>query len=119
MQQTSSALPMSNAATRATISSVWLVSSSTPPPPRGHQHGCPQEPQGPGEADPRAQGDTEGPTAQLPASDLESASRPKTYDVSGQPAPFSALNGPPTGQIRDLESVSEFSSFSVASISPI
>jgi hypothetical protein len=34
----------------------------------GQQHGCPQEPQGQAETDPRAQGNTEGPK-RLPASD--------------------------------------------------
>src|SRR5678815_3789566 len=69
MQQTSSALPISNAATRSMSSSVSCVSSSTRPPcsPTRQQHGCPQEPQGTGESDPRAQGDSDGPTARLPA----------------------------------------------------
>src|SRR5512133_589983 len=50
-------------------SSVSWVSSSTRPPcsPTRQQHGCPQEPQGTGESDPRAQGDSDGPTARLPA----------------------------------------------------
>src|SRR6266545_4463240 len=33
----------------------------------GQQHGCPREPQGQAESDPRAQGDSDGPTARLPA----------------------------------------------------
>src|SRR4029450_11790703 len=40
------------------------ASSSSP---TRQQHGCPQEPQGTDESDPRAQGDSDGATARLPA----------------------------------------------------
>jgi hypothetical protein len=69
-QATSSALPMSNAATRSMISSRSCVSSSiTGPPARATHDGRPQELQGTGESNPRARSNTEGPMTQLPAPD--------------------------------------------------
>jgi hypothetical protein len=69
-QATSSALPMSNAATRSMMSSrSWVSSSIAVLPAPAHHGGRPQELQGTGESNPRARSDTEGPTAQLPASD--------------------------------------------------
>src|SRR5215207_9854826 len=69
MQQTSSALPISNAATRSMSSSVSWVSSSTRPPPRRPDNStvARRSHKGTGESDPRAQGDNDGPTARLPA----------------------------------------------------
>src|SRR5215218_5945291 len=69
MQQTSSALPISNAATRSMSSSVSCVSSSTRPPPRRPDNStvARRSHKGQAESDPRAQGDSDGPTARLPA----------------------------------------------------
>src|SRR4029450_3581828 len=78
-QHTSSALPISSAATRPTISSVSLVSSSTRPPARrrANSRAARRSRKGQAESDPRAQGNTEGPIARLPASDLDPASPTK------------------------------------------
>jgi hypothetical protein len=55
------------------------------------------------EANPRAQGNPGGPTARLPASDLETASpRLKSDDVGGRPGPISPRNGPPDRETGDL-----------------
>ena len=70
-QHTSSALPISSAATRSMISSLSCVSASifaclTSTEPEGGR--CPQEPQGHmEESDPRARSDTEAPKDRLPA----------------------------------------------------
>src|SRR5512133_1392869 len=57
-------------------SSVSLLSSSTRPPcsPTGNSTAARRSRKGQAESDPRAQGNTEGPTARLPASDLAPAS---------------------------------------------
>src|SRR6516165_12703832 len=70
-QHTSSALPISSAATRAMISSLSCVFVSILAclAVTGTEGGCcPREPSGQlEESDPRAQGDTEGPKGWLPA----------------------------------------------------
>src|SRR5512132_1771978 len=83
-QQVSSALPMSNAATRWMISSVSCVSSSTPASPCSDQHRsvARRSRRATGESDPRAQGDSEGPTARLPAPGLSTASNDQGHPTS-------------------------------------
>ena len=97
-QQVSSALPISSAAMRSMSSSVSCVSCSPPPPVpvRRHQdqHGRPREPQDQAQTNPRAHGNNDGPTTQLPASDYTPGSpRPSDHDVSGRPARFSLRTG--------------------------
>jgi hypothetical protein len=88
-QQVSSALPMSNAATRWMIWSLSCVSSSTPASLRSDDQRAVarRSRRARGESDPRARGDSEGPTARLPAPGLSTAS-----DDQGHPA--SAGNHP-------------------------
>src|SRR5829696_7131289 len=97
-QQVSSALPISSAAMRSMSSSVSCVSCSTPPPVpvsrHQDQHGRPREPQDQAQTNPRAHGNNDGPTTQLPASDYTPGSpRPSDHDVSGRPARFSLRTG--------------------------
>src|SRR5918995_5547872 len=90
---------------RSMSSSVSCVSSSTPPPcPVGrHRHGRPREPQDRAQTNPRAHGNNDGPTTQLPASDYTPGSpRPSDNDVSGRPAPIFTQDGPSnTAKTRD------------------
>ncbi len=102
-QQTSSALPISGAATRPISSSVSCVSSSTRPPssPTRHQHGRPREPQDRAEANPRARATLKGPQrgSQRPRS--LRPQRPRTHGVSGQPRPiFTPERASPQGDRR-------------------
>jgi hypothetical protein len=95
-QQTNCALPISSAATRAMTSSLSCASSSTlrlltsaatGAVARGSR-------QARAEADPRAQGNTEGPMARRPASDEETVShRPRSNDVSERPRPIFTPEG--------------------------
>src|SRR5215211_5924017 len=103
MQHTSSALPISRAATRAMSSSLSLVSSSTPPssPRPTTSMAARRSRKGQAESDPRAQGNTEGPTARLPASDLAPASPTKEQRRQRATSPhFQPGTGLPQGDQR-------------------
>jgi hypothetical protein len=68
-----------------------------------HQHGRPREPQDRAQTNPRAHGNNDGPTTQLPASDYTPGSpRPSDHDVSGRPGPIFTQDGPSsTAKTRD------------------
>ena len=63
--------------------------------------------QGSGESDPRARSDTERPIGAAPNArlmdDLNPVSASRNHDVSGQPSPFSARNGPPARERGDCQ----------------
>jgi hypothetical protein len=93
-------LPTSNAATRWMIWSLSCVSSSTP------ASLCSDDPtvvarrshRATGESDPRAQGDTEGPKARLPAPGLSTASNDQGDPASAGNRPdFTQERAPPQG----------------------
>src|SRR5215216_4825362 len=104
MQHTSSALPISRAATRAMSSSVSLVSSSTPPssPRPTTSMAARRSRKGQAESDPRAQGNTEGPTARLPASDLAPASPTKEQRRQRATSPIFSPERASRREIKDL-----------------
>jgi Protein of unknown function (DUF2637) len=75
-----------------------------PPAADGLRYGRPQEPQARAEANPRARSNTEGPTARLPASDLQTAS-PATKERRRQRATRPDIHprtGLPAGETSDL-----------------
>ena len=97
-QHTTSALPISSAATRSMISSRSTrrpATRLTSPSAITERHGRPREPQGNGESNPRARSNNEGPERAAPSARLaHGLTGPKSDDVSGRPDPFSARNGP-------------------------
>src|SRR5512133_1946483 len=84
-------------------SSVSLLSSSTRPPcsPTGNSTAARRSRKGQAESDPRAQGNTEGPTARLPASDLSPGltDQRATTSAGNQPH-FQPGTGLPQGDQR-------------------
>src|SRR5512132_3188578 len=103
-QHTSSALPISSAAIRPMSSSVSLLSSSTRPPcsPTGNSTAARRSRKGQAESDPRAQGNTEGPTARLPASDLAPASPTKEQRRQRATSPIFSPERASRREIKDL-----------------